>query len=128
MRYHHLALLAPLCLITPTAYAEIGIDPSSHVVETGTGVLCDSRTQIEKVAALDAEESAMQAINASEPKACAYAEVGFIRGASYGQVHISKHTFEVVEVLVLGFKTQGEWHQLSPIIQWTLFPIREEIA
>ena len=103
-------------------------NPLPYVVETGTGVLCDSRAQIEKVAALDAEVSAIETINTSEPKACAYAEVRFIRGASYGQVHLSKHTFDVVEVLVLGFKTQGEWRQLSPMVQWTLFPIKEEIA
>ena len=88
-------------------------DQIPYVVETGTGVLCDSRAQIEKVAALDAEVSAIQTINASEPKACTYAEVRFIRGASYGQVHLSKRTFEVVEVLVLGFNAQGEWRQLS---------------
>ena len=51
-----------------------------------------------------------------------------MRGASYGQVHLSKRTFEVVEVLVFGFKAQGEWRQLSPMVQWTLFPIKEEIA
>ena len=128
MRHYHPALFVALCLFLSSAHAEQRIDQTHYVVETGTGVLCDTRAQIERVAALDAEVSAVQTINASEPKACAYAEVQFIRGASYGQVHHSKHTFEVVEVLVLGFKTQGEWRQLSPMVQWTLFPIKEEIA
>src|SRR5262249_29804227 len=128
MSYYHPALTVVLCLFTLNAQAQSDVDPLPYVVETGTGVLCDSRAQIEKIAAVDAEVSAVQTINASEPKACAYAEVGFIRGASYGQVHLSKHTFEVVEVLVLGFTAQGEWRQLSPMIQRTLFPIKEEIA
>jgi hypothetical protein len=127
MRYYHSAAIAAFCLFTSSAHAE-NIDPIPYLVESGTGVLCDSRTQIEKVAALDAEVSAVQTVNASEPKACTYAEVRFIRGASYGQLHLSKRTFDVVEVLVLGFKAQGEWRQLSPTVQWTLFPVKEEIA
>jgi hypothetical protein len=111
---HRHALIVGFCLFTSNAYAEIRIDPTSYVVEPETGVLCDSPKQIEKVAALDTEVSAVQAINASEPKACTYAEVGFIRGASYGQVHRSKHTFEVVDVLVLVFKTGASGVSFRP--------------
>ena len=126
MRYHHPAVIAAFCLFTSSAHAEQHLDQLPYQVEAGTSVLCDSRAQIEKVAALDAEVSAIQTINASEPKACTFAEVRCMRGASYGQVHLSKRTFEVVEVFA--FKAQGEWRQLSPMVQWTLFPIKEEIA
>jgi hypothetical protein len=128
MRKYLPAVIAAFCLFTASAHAEQPMEAVPYAIEAGTGVLCDSRAQIERVAALGAKASSVQTINASEPKACTYAEVQFIRGASYGQVRLSRHTFEVVEVLVLGFKSEGEWRQLSPMVQWTLFPIREETA
>jgi len=107
----------------------VGQASAQHEIETGRAILCDTRSQIEKIAALDAEGSSVQTVNASEPNACVFAEVAYIRGYAHGRVHLSKHTFEVVEVLVLGFKNSEQWQKLPQAsIQWTLFPVAEEDA
>jgi len=100
-------------------------------IELGTGVVCDTQAQIERFAQLSDNSGELEAklhtINADAPYACALMEVAYYRGKSHGQLHTAAGTVEVVEILVVGFK-YGTWNQLTPTIQWTIFPVIEEGA
>src|SRR5262245_60356426 len=93
---HRLAafgLAVPLLLLA----APVG----AHEVETGSGIICDTREQAQRLALLldDDTQAAIQAVNAEahNATACALATVAYVRGAKAGTARSKAGTFEIVE-------------------------------
>ena len=119
-----LGLALPLVLFAVTAGA--------HEIETGSGVICDTREQAQRLALLfeDDAQAAIRTINAEahDANACAFATVAYVRGAKAGNARSKAGTFEIVEVLVVGVETRRGLQQASPAVYFTLFKIEERPA
>jgi hypothetical protein len=104
----------------------------AHEIETGSGVICDTREQAQRLAFLldhDAQ-AAIRTVNAEahDVNACALATVAYVRGAKAGTARSKAGTFEIVEVLVVGVETRRGLQQASPAVYFTLFKIEERRA
>jgi hypothetical protein len=101
----------------------------AHEVETGTGVICDTREQAQRLALiLDKDaQAAIRTVNAEarDPTACALTTVAYVRGAKAGTARSKAGTFEIVEVLVVGVETR---RSASPAVYFALFRIDERGA
>jgi len=110
----------------------IGSPAKAHDIETGTGVICDTREQAQRLAALLEEDAqaAIRTVNAEahDPTACALATVAYVRGAKAGTASSKAGTFEIVEVLVVGVATRRGLQGASPAVYFTLFKIEEWAA
>ena len=104
----------------------------AHEVETGTGVICDTQEQAQRLALILDEDAqaAVKAVNAEahDPTACALATVAYVRGAKAGTTRSKAGTFEIVEVLVVGVETRRGLQSASPAVYFTLFKIEERGA
>jgi hypothetical protein len=104
----------------------------AHEVETGTGVICDTREQAQRLALILDEDAqaAIRTVNseARDPTACALATVAYVRGAKAGTTRSKAGTFEIVEVLVVGVDTRRGLRSASPAVYFTLFKIEERGA
>jgi hypothetical protein len=104
----------------------------AHEVESGTGVICDTREQAQRLALILDEDAqaAIRAVNAEvrDPTACALATVAYVRGAKAGTARSKVGTFEIVEVLVVGVETRRGLQSASPAVYFTLFKIEERGA
>lgn len=113
--------LAAFVLLVMPAY--------SHDIEEGTGVICDTKAQLERFASLDATNEAITVINAdAKQNVCAMVEVGYIRVMQVGVAHTTGGAVELVEILVVAVKLHGQWGQIKPKVQYTLFLIEERGA
>jgi hypothetical protein len=114
----------PILMLCPLAQA--------HDIETGTGVICDTREQAQRVATLLDEDAqvAIRTVNAEQhdPTACAVATVAYVRGAKAGTARSKAGTFEIVEVLVVGVETRRGLQGANPAVYFTLFKIEERAA
>jgi hypothetical protein len=101
-------------------------------IETGRGVICDTREQAQRVAFLldDDAQAAIRTVNteARNATACALATVAYVRGAKAATARSKAGTFEIVEVLVLGIATRRGLEQASPALYFTLFKVEERPA
>lgn len=109
-------LALPLLLFAAPVWA--------HEVETGSGVICDTREQAQRLALLldrDAQ-AAIRIVNAEarDANACSLATVAYVRGAKAGTARSKSGTFEIVEVLVVGVETRRGLQQASPAVHFTL--------
>jgi hypothetical protein len=104
----------------------------AHEIETGSGVICDTREQAQRLALLldDDAQAAIRTVNAEshDANACALATVAYVRGAKAGTARSKAGTFEIVEVLVVGVETKRGLRQASPAVYFTLFKIEERAA
>jgi hypothetical protein len=119
-----LRLSLPLLLLA----APVG----AHEIETGSGVICDTREQAQRLALLleDDAQAAIRVVNteAHDATACALATVAYVRGARAGTARSKAGTFEIVEVLVVGVGTERGLQQASPAVYFTLFKVEERPA
>lgn len=110
----------------------IGLPAKAHDIETGTGVICDTREQALRLALLLDEDAqaAIRTVNAEahDPSACVLATVAYVRGASAGTARSKAGTYDVVEVLVVGVETRRGMQPASPAVYFTLFKIEERAA
>src|SRR5262245_41198139 len=117
-------LALPLLLLAAPAAA--------HEIETGSGVICDTREQAQRLAFLldDDAHAAIRTVNAEahDATACALATVAYVRGAKAGTARSKSGTFEIVEVLVVGVETRRGLRQASPAVYFTLFKVDERPA
>ena len=101
-------------------------------IETGNGVICDTREQAQRLALLleDDARAAIRTVNAEahDAQACALASVAYVRGAKAGTARSKAGTFEIVEVLVIGVETPRGLKQASPAVYFTLFKVEERPA
>jgi hypothetical protein len=104
----------------------------AHEIETGSGVICDTREQAQRLALLldDDAQAAIRTVNAEahDANACALATVAYVRGAKAGTARSKAGTFEIVEVLVVGVETRRGLQQASPAVYFTLFRVEERPA
>jgi len=112
--------LPPLALAAPVR---------AHEIETGSGAICDTREQAQRLAVLldDDAQAAIRTVNAEahDATACALASMASVRGAKAGN---KAGTFEIVEVLVVGVETRRGLKQASPAVYFTLFKVEERPA
>jgi len=117
---------------TGGAFAHEGAPAHDYEVELGNAPVCDTQKQVERLAsALSGDdESAIKIVNAEEhdPTARGKANIAFVRGSRIGAVRTKDHTFDVVEVLVLGIVTANGVQATSPAVYFTLFKIDERVA
>jgi hypothetical protein len=122
-----MSLLAK-CLLCALCTTFVLAGAKAQEVSQGTGVLCDTKQQIERFVSLEANSVALQTINADEQKTvCAVVEVQYVRGISLGKLRNTKGTFEAAEILILAANSGG-WHRIPPEIQYTIFAVVEEGA
>ena len=119
-----LGLALPLLLLAAPVQA--------HEIETGSGVICDTREQAQRLALLLDEDAqaAIRTVNgeAHGATACALASVAYVRGAKAGTARSKAGTFEIVEVLVIGVETRRGLTHASPALYFTLFKVEERSA
>ena len=119
--------LPPLLLAAPVRAHEVETG-----IETGDGVICDTREQALRLALLleDDARAAIGIVNAEaqDATARALATVAYVRGAKAGMAHSKTGTFETVEVLVLGIDTPRGLQQASPAVYFTLFQVEDRPA
>jgi hypothetical protein len=119
-----LGLALPLLLLAAPVRA--------HEIETGSGVICDTREQAQRLALLLDEDAqaAIRTVNAEAhgATACALATVAYVRGAKAGTTRSKAGAFEIVEVLVVGVETRLGLEQASPAVYFTLFKVEERPA
>lgn len=89
----------------------------AHEVETGVIVICDTPRQAERIAGLLEGDTqvAIGTVNAEarDPTACAMLNVAYVRGAKVGTARSKAGTFDIVEVLVVGYVSQAGRVQLA---------------
>lgn len=96
----------------------------AHDLSEGVGVVCDTLDQIQQFATLNATTEAIQTINAGKT-VCAMVNVRYIRGAEVARVRSKEHAYAVIQILVVQVKVYGQWGQIPPEVQYTLFQIEE---
>jgi len=102
-------------------------------IETGVNVICDTRQQAERIAALLEGDTqvAIGTVNAEarDPTACAMLNVAYVRGAKVGTARSKAGTFDIVEVLVVGYVSQAGRVQLAKkALYFALFKVEEQDA
>ena len=122
-----------LALAIPVLAIPVFCTPAgAHEIETGRGVICDTREQVQRLALLLEEDAqaAIKTVNAEahDPTACALATVAYVRGGKAGTARSKAGTFEIVEVLVVGVETRRGLQSASPAVYFTLFKIEERAA
>lgn len=115
MRYLHYASLA-LFLVVFASNAK------AHPI-AGRGVVCDTPAQVEEYITLKGGDAALEVINAKEKNACALLLVAFEKGGIVKTIGGK----EITEILVVAWN-DGVWHQLVPMMQYTIFVIKGEDA
>jgi hypothetical protein len=104
----------------------------AHKIEVGTGVFCDTQKQVERfVAVFDGDaRAALNVVNAEEkdPTACVLGTVGFIRGSEVAAARSRSGSYQIVEVLVVGFLTQSGFWAAGPAASSSIEIVDERIA
>src|SRR5205823_6043580 len=108
----------------------LAVQPArAHDVESESILICDTQQQAERFVSLHAknEKTALAAVNAeaSNPTACAFADVAFVRGARIGIVGAGKSAFAIVPVIALGVNTPAGTRPVPPAPYYMLVPVRE---
>jgi hypothetical protein len=111
----------------------MGAPARAYEIEIGTTVLCDTPQQAERIAGLLEGDTqvAIGTVNAEarDPTACAILNVAYVRGAKAGTAKSKAGTFDIVEVLVVGYVSQaGRMHLAKRATYFTLFTVDEEDA
>jgi hypothetical protein len=117
------------CILVLLLCASVRAQETGQAIEVGTGPICDTPKQVERLAALyerDAQ-SAVRTVNAEEhdPSACGIARLAFLRGARIATVRTQDAAFEIVEVLVVGIVTPAGFLMRPPAVYFSLFKIDE---
>lgn len=119
MRY---VLVAMLVMFAAHASAQ-------HDIQEGAGVVCDTPAQVKRFAELGAKADALNALNEGEQQpVCAWAPVRYIRGRVVDVARAGERTVQIVEILLLQVRVHGQWGQVPPEVQYTIFEIEEEGA
>jgi hypothetical protein len=101
-------------------------------VELGTGLICDTRHQVERVVSLmdSNADTAINVVNAEEkdPMACAVVTVAFFRGNEQVTVRNRSGSYQIVKILVVGVVTDNGLQAAKPQAFYTLFAVEEAEA
>jgi hypothetical protein len=123
-------------LLVPFLASLLGVSARAQNVEvnvqTGTAIVCDTQQQMERFVALfhGDEEAALKAVDAegSDPKACGYVDIAYVRGAAVETARSPEATFNIVEVLVVGVMTQSGLKATVPAVLFSVERVNERVA
>jgi hypothetical protein len=98
-------------------------------VEVGTGLICDTREQVEQFIALydgDSQGTANK-VNAAEhnPTACVISGMAYVRGRKLAQARSKDATFQIVPILVLGIVTEQGVESVKPAPFFSAIEVEE---
>jgi hypothetical protein len=117
--------IAPLLL-------SLSLPPSTHEVQIGTSLFCNTQQQMERyVAAFHGDEdAAINAVNAEahDPNACGYRTIAYIRGPEIATARNTTWTFNIVEVLVVAVRTEGGFQSVTPEAFFSVERVDERAA
>ena len=114
--------------VLPGGDTQIAIPPGD--VEVGVGVVCDTGDQIKRFAVLSGEDGdvarAIRTVNteSNNPAACAQVVAAFVRGKEVGEIHRSHDSLTVSEITILAVPENNQWQFVSPVKQYTAFPVK----
>jgi hypothetical protein len=103
---------------------------NAHNIEYGTGAICDTQSEAERLAMLEGSEGPTGTTNpeADSRGACSVETVAFFRGAVLGTVRSKAETFAVVEILVVGVELGSGLQSVTPKVYFMLDKIDERVA
>ena len=112
--------LALLAFTSPT---------SAHDIEYGTGAICDTQSEAERLAMQSGSEDPTATIKeAGSPGTCAVETVAFVRGAVLNTIRSKAETFAVVKILVVGADFGSGLQSVTPKVYFMLDKIDERVA
>ena len=98
-------------------------------VEVGTGIVCDTQKQIERLVALlhGEAKAAVKAVNAEEgdPNACVVGTIAYVRGPDIATARTQDAAFQIVRVLVVGIFTETGFRATVPAALFSLERVEE---
>ena len=102
----------------------------AHDIEYGTGAICDTQKEAQRLAVLLNDDEHAVAVNAEEgnARACAVETVAFVRGANLGTARSKAEAFAIVEVLVVGVDLEDGFRSIAPNVHFMLVKIDERVA
>ena len=110
----------------------LGAPAGAQQVQIGTGPICDTQKQTERLVALldGGAESAIKVVNAEEndPTACVVATVAYVRGPQIAVARAKDGTYQIVKVLVLGLHTPNGILATAPAAYFTILKVDEQDA
>jgi hypothetical protein len=110
----------------------LGAPARAQEIQFGTGPICDTRKQTERLVALleSGAEAAVKVVNSEEndPTACVVAAVAFVRGADVATVRGKAGTYQIVKVLVFGLHTPHGVLMTTPATYFTIMKVAEQDA
>jgi len=119
-------LLAGAALL---AFVAVGSGQARDVIETDTGLICETQQEAERFVALfDSDnvsvEAAIDAVNAesNRPDACVLATTDFRRVGSVATVRNGEASFDVTRITVVGVHTLNGLERSAPSDFFTLTP------
>ena len=94
---------------------------SAQSIETGTGLLCDQPSEVERFFSLleDDLQTAIEQVNAEAHKAsaCAVVQVAFVKGNEVAAGRHKNGSYKVVEVVVVAI-FNDQWLSVTPVQQY----------
>jgi hypothetical protein len=98
-------------------------------IEFGNGVICDTVAQIEEFAAFDGgDDEAAEYVNQREAHACAIQTMAYIKGGTVKEITVDEQKGVITEITVLGWFDGERWKRITPLTQYTIFPVEEQGA
>ena len=98
-------------------------------LQVGTGMICDTQRQIERLAVLldNGPQEAAMTVNAEEkdPNACGYATIAYMQGSPISTTRSKQGAFNIVRITVVGVGTPQGFQVVSPIGYFSLVKIEE---
>lgn len=107
----------------------LGAPAGAQEVQVGTGPICDTQKQTERLVALldGGAESAIKVVNAEEndPTACVVASVAYLRGPQLAMARGKAGTYQIVKVLVVGLHTPNGVLAMAPAAYFMIEKVEE---
>ena len=100
-------------------------------IETGTGIICSEPQQLERFIELLEEDSetAIEQVNGEAKKAvCGIMRVVYQRHEVVKQVRHPKHGAAYIVRITLRALSMGFWQAIPPVVQYTIFLVKERGA
>jgi len=127
-----LMTLRTLTLTIATAMGLLASVAAAQEVSIGTGPVCDTQKQAERLVALleQGSEAAVSAVNAEEkdPMACVVATVAFVEGPLVATVRNTTTSYKIFKILVLGLYTPTGVFPTAPASYFSILKIEERGA
>jgi hypothetical protein len=92
---------------------------------TGSGLVCDTREQIERYAAVydGNTERTIELVNAetNSKSACGMARIAYQSAEEIADIRISDARGKVIKLTIIGIQFNGIWQTVNPYTQFTIF-------